>query len=379
MVKIINENNINNLEEYTIIVPPNMEFFYKEKYINHNYNITTLNSFLIQACGLSQTFSNDYVNYIIMDKVYNKIKHKLKYYNNVSSNTFINNLLDTYDSYFEYDIVKNFKTEDLNYIFNIFEEELFKNGFYTLNMLYKHVLNNNTFNGNYLFLSLSNLNKNELLLLSKMNKEGSLLLSLDDINNKSLLAKLNSIKIDYEYSEIDYTKKEINYKVSNDTMDEVCFVNNDISRLIYEGKNINDILIICPNINTYESYFDLYLKYPFNKKEYTGVLTNRFIKLFVNILKGDFSCSNFINILKLNIFDIDLKMIDKIANYVFSWNLEKDLFYKPFTYNPSGNKKSFSDYDKEELKKLNDIKEEIIVPIKFLLENIKSIIKKKNY
>ncbi len=42
MIEIVNENKIDNLNDYTIIVPSNNEAYYKHKYLNTNANITTL-------------------------------------------------------------------------------------------------------------------------------------------------------------------------------------------------------------------------------------------------------------------------------------------------------------------------------------------------
>ena len=142
-----------------------------------------------------------------------------------------------------------------------------------------------------------------------------------------------------------------------------------ISKNIYEGLSYDDILIVCDK-DTYIPYFDLLLNHPFNNSKKTGVLTNRFIKILCDILSGCFSSDNFINLLKLGLFNISDKKIDSLDNYVYSWNLEDKNFYEEFTYNPTGNKKNFSSFDIEKLDSLNKIKDDVISPIRTLLENV---------
>ena len=306
-----------------------------------------------------------------MYNVFNNVKNSLNYYKMVESYSFINNLVDTYNFYYEYKLEENDKTNDLKIIFNEYEKELFNNNFLTPNMLYKEVIKKTLFNGKYLFLDLDNIKEKDLSLIKKMSLDGEVLLVLDDINNNYLKKVIeNKFKTYVNLNEVSLKNKVVDYKKLNDISDEVSFVSNDIAKKIYLGYKYDDILIVTPNKETYLPYINLYLNHPHLSYEQKGLLTNRFIKLFCDILNGDFSCSKFIEILKLNIFDVDLNLIDKLDNYIYSWNLEDKSFYIPFNYNPNGNKKSFSNKDLEDLKVLNNLKDEIINPIKYLLENI---------
>ena len=80
------------------------------------------------------------------------------------------------------------------------------------------------------------------------------------------------------------------------------------------------------------------------------------------------------SLLKLNIFNVDNKLIDLLDNYIFEWDLGNNLFYEEFIYNPNG-KKDFTENDYKALKSLNDIRLNILNPIRCLLENI---VKEKN-
>lgn len=377
MIEIMKLSEVKDLEKYIIITPSNKEIFYKYKYIKNNYNIVSINNFIMDSYTGSRKIASDFASYIIMDKVYKSLKEKLKYYNNISSNSFVNNLVSTYNTFYDYKLNNNEKIEDLKIIFNEYEKSLELNGYITINMLYKNILKDHLFERNYLFLDFDDFSDNELLLLSKMGKEGNVLLILDGINNNVLSRKLASINVNFNYDEYTYNHKKVNYKSLNDISDEVSFVSNDISKRIIEGTRYEDILIVCPNINTYRPYFELYLNHPYNKTENKGILTDRFIKLFCNVLKGDFTCKTFLELLKLGIFDIDLKLVDKLDNYIYSWDLEDKDFYLPFTYNPNGNKKNFSAKDEDDLSKINDAKDGVIIPLKYLLENVVGINDKK--
>ena len=46
--------------------------------------------------------------------------------------------------------------------------------------------------------------------------------------------------------------------------------------------------------------------------------------------------------LKLGLFNIDMEYIDKLDNYIYSFDLDESNFYLPFTFNPGGNKKYFT-------------------------------------
>lgn len=370
MITVTKLNDVVNLENYIIITPSYKEMFYKHKYVNDDYEIIGINNFVLDSYRGSKKIINEYVSYIIMDKVYRSLNLELKYYNDVLSNSFISNLVSTYNTFYDYELNDNDKVNDLRKIFDAYEKNVKLSGFVTIRMLYKNILENNVFNGNYLFLNFCDFSNDEVSLLKKMSKEGNVLLILDDVNNKTIIRKLNSINLNLKYNEFIYNQKKVKYKSLNDISDEVSFISNDISKNIITGAKYDEITIVCPNVDTYEPYFELYLNHPYNRKESVGILTDRFIKLFCNVLKGDFTCNTFIKLLKLGVFEIDLKMVDKLDNYIYSWDLEDENFYLPFKYNPNGNKKSFSNKDKQDLKEINDAKDSIIVSLRYLLENI---------
>lgn len=363
MISIISVNDIKNLNDYEIIVPSNYELYYKEKFINENVTFLTVRNFLINNYNGNRKLINDTQKYIIMQNAFDNVRNNLLIYKDITSSSFIKDLINTYDDFKNFTLIKSDKISDLDKIYTEYEKLLIKNNLINEKILLNAVITNNHFTSNYLFLSVFLPDLDTIKLIKKMDEEGCVYLDCDNVNNSYLESKLN---VNIKNVSL---KKETYFKALNDIYDEVSYVNNLISKNIYEGLSYDDILIVCDK-NTYMPYFDLLLNHPFNKPLKTGVLTNRFIKILCDILSGCFSSDNFINLLKLGLFNITDKKIDDLDNYVYSWNLEDKNFYYEFTYNPSGNKKSFSNKDKEKLLQLNKVKDDVISPIRTLLENV---------
>lgn len=363
MINITSIKNINNLSDYEIIIPSNYDLYYKELFVNENITFNTVRNFLINNYDGSKKLINDTQKYILMKQAFNNVKKSLLVYKDVTSSRFITDLINTYDDFKLYTLIKNDKTNDLSKIYGEYEKIILSNNLINEKLLLDEVMKNNHFTSKYLFLSVQLPSLDTIKLINKMKDEGCVLLDCDIINNNYLKCKLGFDKKDVSLD------KETYFKALNDIYDEVSFVNNRISKNIYEGLSYDDILIVCDK-DTYIPYFDLLLNHPFNNSEKTGVLTSRFIKILCDILSGCFSSDNFINLLKLGLFNISDKKIDSLDNYVYSWNLEDKNFYEDFTYNPTGNKKNFSSFDIEKLDSLNKIKDDVISPIRTLLENV---------
>ncbi len=363
MINITSIKNIKNLSDYEIIVPSNYELYYKEFFVNENITFNTVRNFLINNYDGSKKLINDTQKYILMKQAFNSVKKSLLVYKDVTSSRFITDLINTYDDFKSYTLIKNDKTNDLKKIYGKYEKIILSNNLINEKLLLDEVMKNNHFTSKYLFLSVHLPSLDTLKLINKMKDEGCVLLDCDTINNSYLKCKLGVHQKDVSLD------KETYFKALNDIYDEVSFVNNLISKNIYEGLSYDDILIVCDK-DTYIPYFDLLLNHPFNNSKKTGVLTNRFIKILCDILSGCFSSDNFINLLKLGLFNISDKKIDSLDNYVYSWNLEDENFYEGFTYNPTGNKRSISHSDEEKLIALNKIKDDVISPIRTLLENV---------
>lgn len=370
MINIIDLKNIKIKENSIILIPSYCELYYKEKYINNNYKFYTIKNFLIKNYNGSKKLASNYEELIIMYETLKKVLNSLNYFKDLNDSFFINELLSSYNDFNNYELKDNEKNKDLSIIYKEYENILLEKGFINEKLLLNDIIENNILDKDYLFLNFSSFNNDEIKLIKSMIIKGNVTIGVKNNNTliKEELKDLNPdvlIKGNYQND-----KKEILFKNLNDVSDEVKFIDNDISKKIMEGACYDDFLIVSNSIDEYYPYFDILLNHPYSKKIYKGVLTDRFIKLFFKILKGDFSCENFINLLKLGIFDIDARQIDELDNYIYSYNLYNQNFYDPFIYNPSADKKYFSKEDEVLLKKLNEIRENIINPIRYLLENV---------
>lgn len=357
-------------EDEVIIVPPSKELYYKRKFLNKNYSVFTLKNFLLKVAKAETKLVSKHQNYVMMLNAYEEVKSSLGRYNDANSVAFVNQLLASYDDFLDYDLVESDGVKALKVIYQAYERRLLENDFFNERLLIKHVINNIKLDGKYVFLDVEKLSDNELLLIKKMEKNGIVTLCLDNYRD-GMLNKLKELGLDVRGSNDDKTKgNNACFALLNDVEEELQFVLNDMSKKIMDGYHYQDFIIVSNDVKTYEPYLELVFDVPYTRASEKGVLSKRFINLFARIIAGDFSCGTFINLLKLNLFNVDLEMVDKIDDYVYRWDLEDANFYLPFTLNPNGDKKEFSDSDSTLLEELNDAKEDVINPLKYFLENV---------
>lgn len=369
MIVLKDIKDIEKIDEKSIvIVPSNYELYYKELYLNYDYKITNLRNFVIENFNGSKKIITSNESYMLMYKALNNVNEKLSLYKDFITYEFVKELINTYEDFYEYEKEDTIRVNDLKLIYEEYEALLSKNNLINFKIVLDEVINN-SFNKTYVFLNFDFIEDKYLKLIKKMIEEGCVYFYCSLKNNKNLVDTLNGLGIKVSLEKDDFKNKEISFKALNDVEDELEFIINDISSKLMEGYHYKDFLIVSNDISSYEPYFNLVFNHPYTKKEKTGVLTKRFITYLANILNGDFSCDNFINILKLGLFNISDKMVDNIDNYVYTWDLEKENFYIPFTFNPSGNRKLLYEKDIDKLNEINKAKEDIINPVKYLLEN----------
>ena len=361
MIKLCNENEaINKIDnDYIVIVSPKEEFYYKNKFLKKNYKIFTLNNFIVNEYNGPLNKANDIQSFLIMYKAYLSVKKKLKRYNDVLNISFISDLLSTYKDFFDYEFNNNDKIDDLKLIYDTYEELLIKEGLINCKMIFEYALKNLKFNFNYVFLGIESLSKNEYKLISKMNDEGNVILSVDGFDKELINNIKDNFNVNYSYKD-NKINKSTDFLAFNDIEEELQYVLNDISKKIMDNNKYKDFIIVSKDISLYEPYFHFVFDFPYSKCSYTGILTSRFIKIFSSILNGDFSCKNFMNLLKLDLFDIDIKKVDILDNYIYEWDLEDKSFYIPFV-----NKSNILN-----LEELNNIREDIINQLRYFLENV---------
>lgn len=353
MINLIKKEELNEIitEESIIIVPSYDEYYYKNKFYGKNYKIYNLKNYVLKNYNKSKRLVTDEESFAIMYRAFLLVKNKLLKYNNVNNFKFINDLLDTYNPFYELSFTHNDKVHDLKLIYETFDKMLDDFGLINDRMLIKCVTENTAFSGTYVFLGLDNMSDLEIKLVKKIGNSNDVFIYCDEYNDE-LLSKIG----------VELKDKHLPYKTGhdfyglNDTEEEVRFVLNDISKKVFDGASYKDFVIVVPNISDYEPYFNLIFNVPYSKRVTNGILSARFIKFLSFIFNGDFSCKNFLNLLKLNLFDVSKEVIDKIDDYVYAWNLENESFYLPFT--------------KIGFESLNDVKYDVITQIKYLLENV---------
>lgn len=348
-------------DEYFIIVSSNKEAYYKKKFINNNYKIFNINNFIIKFYNGNLKLAKKEEKFLLMHKAYNDKKNSLIKYNNVNNLSFINDLLSTYKEYKPFKLEDNDKIRDLKIIYDYYEELLYKYELINEELMFSHVIKTNIFDKKYIFLELDDINDNIYKLMGKMNENGKCFLSINENNTylKELIGDKSIASSSFDNH---------SFYALNDIEEELSFILNDITKKVYDGAKYKDFVIVSPSLDTYIPYFKLVFDFPYSSVKEVGLLTYRFIKLIINILEGDFSSSSFINLLKLELFKIDLRVINKLDNYVYEYNLEKENINEVL-------KDNLSDGLIEEF---NCLKEKVINPLRLFLENIKDENESKN-
>lgn len=367
MIKLVSIKDVLKLDDLTVIIPSKYEVYYKRKFLNKSFNMFTLKNFLLNCYDGNKRLITKEENYVIMYDALKTVSNGLALYKNDLS--IVKDLISTYKDFKTYKLKSSNKINDLSLIYKEYEKKLDDHLLINEWLLYSYVLKNASFDDDYLILNVCDMDDVIYPIIKKMDEEKEVSLFLGG-ENKNTIDELNKLGLKINETTKDNQKNEVNYKVLNDVSDEVCFISNDISKKIIKGARYSDFLIVTNSLEDYYPYFDTLLNHPFNKSKVTGVLTSRFVKLFCMILKGDFSSKNFVSLLKLGLIDLSSVMVDKIDNYVYSWNLEDEDFYKVFTHNPNADKKKLSEVDLLDLEKLNEARQSVFTPVKYLLENL---------
>ena len=362
MIKTINNDfNVNDFD--FVITPSYLENYYKERFLDDDVLISNIKNFVLNNYTGDKTLASDFDSQVIMYNTLNKVKDDLTYYKNIRIKDMVNELINTYDDFYDYDLIDSNKIIDLRLIYKKFEEELLNKGLINYRMLFNDVLENNSFSGSCLFTCFSHFDKKELSLLEKISREASLYVLLDNVCNDALYKELKKIDSTLEFNYDDVLKGKYYVKALNDISDEVSFVSNDIACKMYnkEAKSYDDFLIVTNSVNNYLPYFDLFFNHPYTNEKTSGLLVSRFLNTFLKVLNGDFSCGTFIDLLKTDVLNVDEKMTSLIYNYVYHYDIYTELFYLPFNKNY---------YSKDVLDKINEVKDSIINPIRHLALNV---------
>ena len=87
-----------------------------------------------------------------MKQAFNSVKKSLLVYKDVTSSRFITDLINTYDDFKSYTLIKNDKTNDLSKIYGEYEKIILSNNLINEKLLLDEVMKNNHFTSKYLLL-----------------------------------------------------------------------------------------------------------------------------------------------------------------------------------------------------------------------------------
>lgn len=170
----------------------------------------------------------------------------------------------------------------------------------------------------------------------------------------------------------------INLFLANNPYTEIENVANSIIELVREKDyKYKDISIITKNIKTYSNIIKaIFSKYDIpvyidEKKELNQNIFVRYIISLLEIFSKNLSYESMFNYIKLGFIDLDKDDIYILENYCLRWGIRGAKWYN--------NEWNFGDEDQEELKKLNNMRIQIIEPLlkfkqKFIGKNKSAIL-----
>ncbi|MCH5202887.1 MAG: PD-(D/E)XK nuclease family protein, partial [Oscillospiraceae bacterium] len=187
--------------------------------------------------------------------------------------------------------------------------------------------------------------------------------------NPDLIPILRNVyRIDKETS--NNKPQDIMVYESENRYSECDFVARNIRRLIIEEYyKYDDIAVVFRENNTYNGIIDtVFEKYniPYFLDKNQDIFSKPLIKLVVSIFESintSFNREKLINMLKSGLFSYSQEEISAFENYLYVWNISGSGLLKDFEDNPRGFVPEFTESDKKLLKKINEIRSNIITPI----------------
>lgn len=368
MLKILqNKRYDGDIKANFLIMPQNLYNLAKIKYVSQNIEVLTISS-LVNKLFLkvdNRKKVSNVSSFMLMYKAFYNVKDKLKLFSDINDISLINGLLNQYWAFNDYEKKLTKKVSDLKVIYQEYESLLENKSLITNKKMFSEVCKNIAIKDSvFIFDGFDRLSNDELNFINALSKYNHVYLYVDTVNNESFCLKLGLPYIQNK----DNSKKLV--KSCNDITDEINFVLNDITKNVLNGMEYKDFIVVSNDLMTYEPYINMNFDIPYENTDKKGVLTSRFIKYFSNIVKGDLSCKSFMNLLFLDIFKITKEELEKLDNYIYTWNLENENFYDTFIYNPNKNSKTLTETDKLNLQEINDVKNGIILPIVYLFKNV---------
>lgn len=163
-----------------------------------------------------------------------------------------------------------------------------------------------------------------------------------------------------------------------DMYDECEYVARKIKHLVIEkGYLYSDISVICHDTEPYKGILSEILeKYeiPYFSDEHADIDVKPVIRLVISIFRCliyDFDREDVLALLKSGLTEFSVEEISLFENYLFVWNVSGSAFKNEFVQNPKGYSEKFSDYDKDVLAKVENLRKSIVEPLTAFKENAK--------
>ena len=195
-------------------------------------------------------------------------------------------------------------------------------------------------------------------------------------NNELTLLEQNIFRTHLEPLEI--SPENICVYNAVDMYDECEYVARKIKGLVIEkGYLYSDISVICHDIDPYKGILSEILeKYeiPYFSDEHADIDVKPVIRLVNSIFRCivfDFEREDVLALLKSGLTEFSVEEISLFENYLFVWNVSGSAFKNEFVQNPKGYSDRFSDYDREVLVKVENLRESVIEPLLLFKENAK--------
>jgi len=202
---------------------------------------------------------------------------------------------------------------------------------------------------------------------------------------------------DVEYTDVSNQPKEIVYLSENlidpsakydedtdaikitsckNTADEVKNVARKIRKLVMDGEKYSDMAVVFRDESKYaEIAGDVFSRYDIpvfiNKKErLSDYFAVRQILKAVEICQGDLSLRAFREYIKSGILNVENEELFALELYAVKWNINGEKWFSDFKNHPDGFGEKFDENSNEILRKINETREKIVLPIKKLRHSL---------
>lgn len=184
----------------------------------------------------------------------------------------------------------------------------------------------------------------------------------------------------------DIIPKDITIYNATNLYDESEFVCNSIKKLVAEENyKYKDFVVISRVTDTYNGIIETVFKkneipYFMDNLENIGekTLMNLVISAF-EIINSNYDSNVIFRYLKTGLVGMRPDEIFMLENYVLLWNINGRDWHKEFLFNPNGFSQSFKDEDKNKLKLLNKLREELVKPLISFENNIKQVVNGEDF